>query len=86
MTDEERKLIRDHKKWLETLTNFTCVSCLMPRAREKVGKIDVFRPTKKYSLCRTSTYIICDECMKLPDEEIDAAVETWLTARGHLVV
>lgn len=83
MTDEERKLLRDHLALLKQFPRFICVACLMPRT--KVGKVDIFRPEKAYKLCRMTTYILCDECLKLPDEEIYKKVETWMAERGHLV-
>lgn len=83
MTDEETKLIREHLALLKQYPRFICVSCLMPRI--KVGKVDIFRPEKTYKLCRPTTYIVCDECFKLPDDDLYKSVETWMAQRGHLV-
>ena len=56
----------------------------MPKDKVNLGKIDIFRPAKRYKLARTATYMTCDECQKKPVAEIYAGVEKWLMDRGHL--
>lgn len=89
MTEDERKLLVDHKKMLAQFRGFVCSSCHLAKTKKidtgvDLGQVDVFRPTKHYTLVREATYVLCDACMDLPAEQVYAGVEAWLMDHGHL--
>jgi len=86
MNEVEKKLLEDHRKWFDQLTKFVCSVCSMPCEKNRLGRIALFRPVKRYKLARTATYMTCDTCDKLPADEIYVKVESWLMERGHLIL
>jgi len=84
MNEVEKELLARHRKWFETLDNFVCVACDKPTPKTKLGRIEIFRPTKKYKMVRTATYMTCDDCEKRPADEVYNKVEAWLVERGHI--
>lgn len=78
MTKAEKDLVAVHKKALEIYPGWVCNCCggtFMKGDRSFL--VDVFRPPKGIVL-RTkqcaATFVICDECQKLPDAEISKGV------------
>lgn len=84
MDAEEQQLLKEHRKMFDQFLGFLCSGCDMPKKKKNLGTIAVFKPAKTYSLFRKTTYILCDDCIKLTDAEIYAKVEAWLMKRGHL--
>jgi hypothetical protein len=84
MNEVEKELLSRHRKWFDTLRQFICVACGKPTEKSKLGKIAIFRPAKKYKMARTATYMTCDDCEKLPAEEVYKKIEAWLVERGHV--
>lgn len=86
-TPEEQKKLEEHKTWFAKLRGFTCVGCLRPRQKNQFGRFGVFRPKKEFTkMLLPVTYILCDECLKLPEDELCARVEKWLVDHGHLMI
>lgn len=85
MNQVEEQLLKDHRKWFDLIPQgFVCMVCLMPKKKDHLGRIFIFRPAKKYKLARTASCITCDDCEKLPAAEIYTGLEKYLMERGHL--
>jgi len=61
--------------------------CTRPRQKNQFGRYGVFRPKRDYTkVLLPVTYILCDECVKLPEDTHYGRVEKWLVDHGHLVI
>lgn len=82
---DEEGLLRRHRQWFDGLTaGFTCMVCELPRKKDQLGRIFIFRPAKRYKLARMASCITCSDCEKLSAAEIYTGLEKYLMERGHL--
>lgn len=86
MTKAEEELIANHRKILDfTLAGFICSCCHTSQKREKVGRLDIFRPRGTFSYAPMSTYMICSDCAKLDEDTIYENTKTLKISKGELI-
>jgi len=78
MTQAEKDLVAVHKRALEIYPMWKC-NCCRQNFLKGVGSpiIDVFRPPKGMRFVTkecASTFLICEDCQRLPDAEITKGV------------
>jgi len=78
-------LLKEHRKIFDAIKQFICVGCGPQRDPEKLSRISLWKPVKRYQKSSITTYAICKECDKtLSQEGVYDKVEAWMIDHGHV--
>ena len=81
-----KMMLADHKKKLVDASFFTCAACYTKKwagTRGDEAIVNLFLAKKKLGQGRNvATYVICKECVNLPEKEIYERVDHYMAAQG----